>query len=99
MAVTPNSVRSTRTVPLAVNDRWSTVTWPIGRLTGLAEPGCLRDLWFCMHVPIACRCGRRLAGQPVGSCPYEGVASDGGMQLSYGPAGPLVLPAGAAGAR
>ncbi|MGH3174999.1 MAG: hypothetical protein ACRDPF_14180, partial [Streptosporangiaceae bacterium] len=27
------------------------------------------------------------------------MASDGGMQLSYGPAGPLVLPARAAGAR
>src|SRR5206468_13030888 len=34
MAVTPNSVRSTRTEALAVNDRSSAVTWPIDRLTG-----------------------------------------------------------------
>src|SRR2546430_6309867 len=32
-------------------------------------------------------------------CRYKRMASDGGMQLSYGPAGPLVLPARAAGAR
>ncbi len=34
MAVRPNSVRSTRTVALAVNDGPATVTWPIDRLTG-----------------------------------------------------------------
>ena len=35
MAIRPNSVRSTRTVALAVNDGPTTVTWPIDRLTGL----------------------------------------------------------------
>jgi hypothetical protein len=52
-----------------------------------------------VHVPIACRRGRRPAGPPVGSRPYEGMASGTGMQLSYGPAGLMVLPAGVAGMR
>src|SRR5579859_5012514 len=48
---------------------------------------------------IAGRRGCRPAGPPVGSRPDEGMAPDGGMQLSYGPAGPLVLAAGVTGTR
>ena len=37
MAVTPNSVRSTRTLARAVNDGPVVLSWPIARLTGQGD--------------------------------------------------------------
>src|ERR1700722_20753204 len=48
MAVTPNSVRSTRMVARAVNDGPLVLSWPIARLTG-------RETSRTVSVPLAVR--------------------------------------------
>ena len=59
----------------------------------------IRSFAVPFFIIVPRRRGCRPAGPPGGSCAYEGVASGGGLQLSYGPAGPMVVRARVAGAR